>query len=103
MKTHSNLTQTCRGACVAAGFTSLLLLALPARAQLTPGEISQLRNTIGNRIEAATILGGDFGLSGATFTGNNGVTVDLQKFGGGGDVGDPKPLGDLGIGWQPRL
>src|SRR5208337_4691149 len=25
------------------------------------------------------------------------------KFGGGGDVGDPQPIGDLGIGWQPRL
>jgi hypothetical protein len=28
---------------------------------------------------------------------------DVTKFGGSGDVGDPQPLDDLGITWQPRL
>ncbi len=95
-----------RCASFAAGLGALLA-ALPALAQqLTPGEISELRNTVGDRIETATILGGDYGLNGATFTdnaGNNDTTIDVQKFGGSGDLGDPKPLWNLPIGWQPRL
>lgn len=82
------------------------LSTVSADAQLTPGEIGSLRNTVGNRIEAANILGGDFGLSGATFNANNGsswTSVYLQKFGGAGDIGDPQPLWNLPIGWQPRL
>ena len=81
----------------------MLLLALPVQAQFTSDEINQLKSLAGNRIEAATILGGDFGVSGASFTGDNGATLDLQKFGGSGDVGDPKQLGDLPIAWQSRL
>jgi hypothetical protein len=27
----------------------------------------------------------------------------VTKAGGDGDIGDPRPLGDLNIGWQPRL
>jgi hypothetical protein len=27
----------------------------------------------------------------------------VTKAGGDGDIGDPRPLGDLHIGWQPRL
>lgn len=108
MNTTQRSVRACRSAGSAAGFLSLLvaLSALRAHAQLSPGEISQLRNAIGNRIEAATILGGDFGVSGASFSGNtanNGNTLDLQKFGGAGDVGDPKQLGTLPIAWQPRL
>ena len=65
---------------------------------------------IGARVEAMTILGGDFGLSDGKFhsTGSLGgmasdVDTSVTKFGGDGDVGDPMPLGDLDIGWQPRL
>ena len=29
--------------------------------------------------------------------------VSLDKFGGAGDIGDPQPLGNTGIGFQPRL
>jgi hypothetical protein len=98
MNTHSRSRQTFRNISFAAGLLLLLLPAASVRAQL-----SQLRNLTGDRVEAATILGGDFGVTGASYTGDSGAKIDLQKFGGGGDVGDIKPLGDLGIGWQPRL
>lgn len=101
MKKYPCFTVTGRRACAAVGL--LLLLSLSAQAQLSPGEISQLRSDIGNRIQAATILGGDFGVSGGSFTAENGVTMNLQKFGGAGVVGDPMPLGTLPIGWQPQV
>ncbi len=70
-----------------------------------------IRSDIGARVEAMTILGGDFGLSDGDFhsTGalSPGVGADVDtkvtKVGGDGDVGDPEPLGDLNIGWQPRF
>jgi hypothetical protein len=72
--------------------------------------VTLTRNVIGARVEAMTILGGDFGLSDGNFhsTGSLGgeasdVDTSVTKFGGDGDVGDPMPLGDLDIGWQPRL
>jgi hypothetical protein len=98
LKIHPRHCQARCNVSFAAGLLLLLLPVTSVRAQLT-----QLNNLIGDRIEAATILGGDFGVSGAFFTGDNGATIDLQKFGGAGDVGDPRPLGNLGIGWQPRL
>lgn len=108
MNTTQRSFRNCRNAGFAVGLITLLLALQtpPVRAQLSPGEITQLRNAIGNRIEAATILGGDFGVSGASISGNsanNGNTLDLQKFGGSGDIGDPRQLGTLPIAWQPRL
>jgi hypothetical protein len=83
------------------------LLPLSARSQITPSLADQIRSAIGNRIEAMTILGGDYGLGGGTYrsTGNTlfNTDISISKFGGSGDVGDPEPLGGLGIGWQPRL
>jgi hypothetical protein len=89
----------------------MALLSSRAHAQLTPAEMTQLQNSIGNRIEALTILGGDYGLAGGTFRstgkfqvgGNADATLGVTKLGGAGDVGDVKPIGDLGVGWQPRL
>jgi hypothetical protein len=82
-------------------------LPLSAWAQITPSQADQIRSAIANRVEAETILGGDYGLGGGTYksTGNSNHTteISISKFGGSGDVGDPQPLGDLGIGWQPRL
>jgi hypothetical protein len=80
--------------------------------QITPGVADQVRSGIENRIESLTILGGDFGLTDGTFRShgpidpleaNVDVKYDVDKFGGSGDVGDPRPLGDSGISWQPRL
>jgi hypothetical protein len=82
------------------------------KSQITPEQTAQIRATTGARIEALTILGGDFGLSDGTFrsTGNGlfrptgtDTDIDVTKLGGAGDIGDPQPLGDGGIGWQPRL
>jgi hypothetical protein len=82
------------------------MTSLPIRAALTPAEINQFRNTIGNRVEAATILGGDYGVGGGAYSSGSGgdnANISITKFGGSGDIGAPQPLGDLGIGWQPRL
>jgi hypothetical protein len=89
-----------------------LLSAFPvaSQAQVSPAQVATTRNVIGARVEAMTILGGDFGLSDGNFhsTGSLGgmasdVDTSVTKVGGDGDVGDPLPLGDLDIGWQPRL
>ena len=76
-----------------------------AQCQITQGEADSIRNAIGSRVEALTILGGDFGLAGGSyrFTGSNDVEMDVSKFGGAGDVGDPQKLGNSGISWQPTL
>ncbi len=99
------------------GATALLaaslagLLPAVAECQITPEQASQLRNAVGDRIEALTILGGDYGVAAANFrsTGkfsfgeSTDATLTVTKLGGSGDIGDPHPLGDLPIGWQPRV
>jgi hypothetical protein len=97
----------------AAAICSLLLGTLPgpAHSQFTPAEVSQIQSAIGSRIEALTILGGDYGLAGGTLRstgkfelgGSSDISLGVTKLGGAGNVGDPQPLGDLGIGWQPRV
>jgi hypothetical protein len=92
---------------------SLLVAWLPSAAycQITPSQASQIRDAIGNRIEALTILGGDYGIAAANFrsTGrfsfgeSTDATLGITKFGGSGDIGDPQPIGSLAVGWQPRL
>lgn len=93
---------------------SLLLSVLPAtaQAQISPGQARLIQNAIGARVEALTILGGDFGLSDGNFhsasslrAGGRTADVDTRvtKLGGDGDVGDPIPLSDLSIGWQPQI
>ncbi len=87
------------------------LLSAPAQCQVTPSQASQLRDAIGGRIEALTILGGDYGIAAANFrsTGKfsfgetSDATLAVTKLGGSGDFGDPQPLGSLPVGWQPRL
>jgi hypothetical protein len=98
----------------AAAIAMLGASALPslACAQIAPDVATQVRSSVENRIEALTIIGGDFGLSDGTFhshgppdplESNVAAKYDVDKFGGSGDVGDPQPLGDSGISWQPRL
>ena len=91
---------------IVVGVGTSLLMAAPASAALTPAEINDFRNTVGNRVEAATILGGDYGIGGGSYFssgGNSKADINVSKFGGSGDVGDPQPLGNLGICWQPSL
>jgi hypothetical protein len=76
-----------------------------ARCQATPAQLSAITGAISSRVDAMTILGGDFALAGGSyrFDGRSDTEMDVSKFGGAGDVGDPRKLGDLDIAWQPRL
>jgi len=105
MKTHRSLVRSCLRAGAAIGVILAGLLPLSARSQITPAQADQIKSGIGNRVEALTILGGDYGVSGGSFhsTGNSDVDFNISKFGGSGDVGDPEKLDGLDIGWQPRL
>src|SRR5215471_1897311 len=93
-------------------FLLIALLPCAARAQITQSQANEIRAGIENRIEALTILGGDFGLSDGSFQSNgreqpgrasNHNESDVTKGGGSGDVGDVMPIGNLNLGWQPRL
>ncbi len=99
----------------AAVLAAIALGVLPAvgTSQITPSQAQRLRNGLGTRVEALTILGGDFGLSDGNFTSTGSgmlrpaeytdTHLDVTKVGGAGDIGEPRPLGNLDIGWQPRL
>lgn len=92
---------------VTLGLAAGVLLVLPGRAAMTKEQITEFRNTLSARVETTTILGGDYGVGGGGYTttgsGGNDVDASISKFGGAGDIGAPRPLGTLGIGWQPRL
>ena len=108
MKKHLKPILFSTSAGLLAGAATSLLFCETSRAQsLSQGVIDQFNSTVGPKVEAADVLGGDVGLTGGRFlaTGNSAFSTDIKisKFGGGGDVGDPKPLGNLGVGWQPRL
>ena len=68
-----------------------------------------IENAIGPRVEALTILGGDFGLSDGEFHSRDPrgsslhVETSVAKFGVNGEVGSPEPLGNLHIRWQPLI
>src|SRR5271165_3841732 len=104
MKTHGNPVRSCLRAGAAIGVILTGLLPLCARSQITAADANLIKSGIGNRVEALTILGGDYGLSGGSYhsTGNSNVDFNISKFGGSGDVGDPQRLDGLDIGWQPR-
>jgi hypothetical protein len=103
----------CAGARVLATIAGVLLGLLPARShgQITPQDITQIGSVVGSRIEAMTILGADYGITGGTFrstgsfqsAGRTSAQLSVSKLGGAGDIGTIEPLGDLPIGWQPEL
>ena len=99
--------KTCRDLSLLTGLATSLLAAFPATAQLTPAQINDFKDTIGNRVEATTILGGDYGVGGSAYRSSGGndnnANINITKFGGSGVIGAPQPLGTLGIGWQPIL
>ncbi len=105
--THSLLSRLGLATAPAVGLAFILLAPLQVRSQEVEQLKNQFNNVVGSRVEAMTILGGDYGISGGTFSsfrGPNGTTqVSLDKFGGYGDIGDPEPIGNTGISWQPRL
>ena len=86
---------------------ALTLACLPALAQpvVPPQAIAQFEKVIGSRVEAVTILGGDYGAAGGfyTFRGGQAANLSISKLGGGGAVAAPKPLGVGDIKWAPVL
>jgi hypothetical protein len=94
-------------AVAAMGLVWVGLLPVCVQAQITPGQANQLRIGVGQRVEALTILGGDYGLAGGTYDSTNNAPqkfdINVSKFGGAGDVDDPHQLDGLNIGWHPRL
>ena len=91
-------------------FAASVLIPALAAAQISTQNADQLLNIQRARIEALSILGADFGLASGQFdsTGHEaGTLIDtdltITKFGGYADVGDPRPLDNLSIGWQPRV
>jgi hypothetical protein len=112
VKLRDPLARLCPHTAVAIVALALSLVPGTGRGQITSEQAKQIRAGIEDRIEALTILGGDFGLASGVFRsrsqiqtgqGSTDVQSDVTKGGGAGDVGDPRPLGDLDIGWQPRL
>ena len=86
----------------AGGFSTPLALGQPA---LPPDALEQFQHVVGNRIEAVTILGGDYAAAGGIYTFRSGSLADLAitKLGGGGAVASPMPLGFWGLQWAPVL
>jgi Solitary outer membrane autotransporter beta-barrel domain len=67
--------------------------------------MEQLEDVVGDRVEAVTILGGDYGAAGGlyAFRGGKVANVSVSKFGGNGDVASPRPLGIGTLTWAPVL
>jgi hypothetical protein len=85
---------------------AMLAFLRPAFAQSIPQPaIDQFNSVIGDRVELATILGGDYGAGGGIYSFRGGSVADLAvgKIGGGGNIASPRPLGDTGIRWAPVL
>jgi hypothetical protein len=70
---------------------------------LPPAVANDIQTTANSRIEAQDILAGDYGINGGSYTGDNNTKINITKFGGAGDVGDPMAIGNTGIAWQPQL
>ena len=113
-ETRTNAAPLSPGALHAGTWIAFLMLALQplvTHAQITPDQANEIRNAIGNRVEALAILAGDYGITGGDFRttgkfeGNETIDAEMvvTKLGGAGDFGMPRPVGDLGIGWQGRL
>lgn len=76
-----------------------------AQPAVPPQAIEQFQHVIGSRVEAVTILGGDYGAAGGiyTFRGGEVANLSIAKIGGGGNIAEPRPLGESGWKWAPVL
>jgi len=83
-------------------FTPTTTAAQPA---LPPAAADQFNQTIGARVEAVTILGGDYGAAGGLYTFRGGTLADVSiaKVGGGGNVASARPTGWSDMAWTPVL
>ena len=75
--------------------------------QLTvpPNAVAQFQSVIGNRVQALTILAGDYAsVTGIyTFNGQNLADLNLFKVGGSGNLAGPEPLFGSKVKWAPVL
>src|SRR5580765_352235 len=76
-------------------FPGFFLSPVLAQAMVPPQAIAQFQQVVGNRAEAAIILGGDYGAAGGIYTFRGGKVAELSvaKLGGGGDVAPPRACG----------
>jgi hypothetical protein len=106
-RSYFHLTRSRGAAAVALGLALTILAPAGGRSATLDELKSQFNSTVGARVETLTIFGGDYGLSGGSFKSfrqpDGKTEIGLNKFGGSGDIGDPQPLGNTGIGFQPRL
>ena len=86
-------------------FGVLLPAASQAQPALPADAIQQFQQVIGNRVEAVSILGGDYSAAGGVYTFRGGSLADLSisKIGGGGEVASTRPLGLGSLEWAPVL
>ena len=86
--------------------SAVVCLSAPAQQPVVPSQaIDQFQQVVGNRAEAAIILGGDYGAAGGIYSFRGGKVAELSvsKLGGGGDIRSPRSLGLGGIEWAPVL
>jgi hypothetical protein len=83
----------------------LLLSVCLVPSVLAQSALQQIQQTVGDRIEALTILGGDHGIGGGvySFRGNAEADVSVTKIGAGGIVGPRRPLGIWEMHWAPVM
>jgi hypothetical protein len=76
-----------------------------AQPVVPPAAVAQFQQVIGSRVEAVTILGGDYAAAGGVyaFRGGNLADLSVSKLGGGGIVAAPRSLGGSEIKWAPVL
>jgi hypothetical protein len=91
----------CAGLCLTAG-------TLDSQAQLTGAQRRQLNDFFGSRAEVGVVLGAADSASSGSYTvdgknGNEDLDFGLTKFGGGGEIGQARKLGDSGMTWNPVL
>ena len=89
----------CAGLCLTGG-------ALEGQAQLTSAQKKQLNDFFGNRAEVGVVLGASDSASSGSYTvdgrrGNEDLDFSLSKFGGSGEIGKARPLGDSSVTWTP--
>lgn len=91
----------CAGLCFAGS-------TVESQAQLTPGQRKQLGDFFGNRAEVGIVLGATDAASSGSYSvdgpsGNDDLDFSLLKFGGGGEIGSERRLGDSGTTWHPVI
>jgi hypothetical protein len=87
------------------GVVALTGIQVRSQPVVPAAAVQQLQDTIGNRVEALTVLGGDYGAVGGIYTFRGGSLADLSvsKLGAGGDVAERRPLGIGNLEWTPVL